>query len=100
MQAGKRSFVLYMDNHVWIRDLSDKQKGRLLDALFDYAEDVCLTGRRPREYLEETLHGMESNTVKVFGFMADSIYRDTGKWKKAQETRAAKKAKEEGGEKA
>ena len=43
MTAGKRSFVLYMDNHVWIRNLSDEQKGRLLDALFDYAEDVCDT---------------------------------------------------------
>ena len=25
MTAGKRSFVLYMDNHVWIRNLSDEQ---------------------------------------------------------------------------
>ena len=91
MTAGKRSFVLYMDNHVWIRNLSDEQKGRLLDALFDYAEDVCETERRPLVYLEECPHGLKTNTVTVFGFMADTIYRDTLKWKRTQETKEAKK---------
>lgn len=36
----KKSFVLYLDQYEPIKDLSDEQKGQLLDAMFKYHNDV------------------------------------------------------------
>ena len=73
------------------------QKARLLDLLFQYAiSSSAQEELTPSAFLEE-MEDVDEVTRVTYGFMAEAIYRDTKKWRKAAETRAARKAQKEGG---
>ena len=64
--------------------LTDEECGRLLKLLLRYAREMVETGERPLSFLERTQAQLSEGTKLVFGFMGDSIWRDTEKWKKKQ----------------
>ena len=90
-KAEKKGFLIYTDNTPWVDMLTDEECGRLLKLLMRYARDTVESGDRPLPYLERrpmTAGGTIDDRVKlVFGFMADSIWRDTEKWKKCKKLR-------------
>lgn len=86
----KKSFLLYFDSYPWVKELRDEEKGRLLDALFAYAAEAARQGTAPDVFLEGS-RDMAPETWMAFGFMAGNIYRDTMKWRRAQETKAARR---------
>ena len=90
MHEGKKSFLLYFDSYTWLSLLTSEEKGIVLDALFCYGLELRKRELRPGEYLEETGLWIPENARAVFGFMADSIYRDTVKWKKTVEKKMMK----------
>lgn len=65
----KKSFILYFDNEKQINMLNNEQAGQLLKALFKFAK----TGE------ETEFKDLAVNIV--FGFIADTIRRDTHKYK-------------------
>ena len=68
--AEKKSFILYFDNEKQVNMLTNEQAGMLFKALFKFAK----TG-------EET--EFEDLAVSiVYGFISDSIRRDTEKYDK------------------
>lgn len=63
----KKSFVMYADTYDSIKALSQKEKGNLLDALFQYAIEGKETALNP-------VTGM------AFSFIKKTLDRDTEKW--------------------
>ena len=88
----KKSFVLYYDNYVWVSRLCDTDKAYLLDLLFLYGMEVERRDVRPADFLSETGLVVSGELSLVFGFMGDSIYRDTQKCLRAKMTRDRQKA--------
>lgn len=88
----KKSFLLYYDSYTWLHRLSDEEKGRLFEALFLYALAARERLLSPQEYLQQENVKLQEESTMVFGFMADSIYRDTEKWNAAQETKNRRRA--------
>jgi len=92
----KKGFVLYHDSYTWVCTLSERQKARLLDLLFQYAISSSDGEMTPAAFLDGT-EDVDEVTQVTFGFMAQAIFRDTKKWRKAVETREAKRVEKEGG---
>lgn len=73
----KNSFILYCDNYEAIKDLTNEEKGQLLDAIFVYSMTNVVQELNP--------------VIKMaFGFIKQSLDRDRKKWeeeiKKRQES--------------
>ena len=82
-EGHKKSFMLYFDNFKSIAALSAEQRGELLLQLFRYAmaEDKAPTD--PETILEQypVLNG---EGRMAYSFLAETIRRDTEKWKAKQ----------------
>lgn len=80
----KKSFLLYFDNMDCLHTLEDAEKGRLLTALVQYAQELCKREHHPEAALEQ--HSELSPAARMaFLFMAGNIYRDTHKWLERQQ---------------
>lgn len=73
----KKSFVLYTDLADSIDPLSDEQAGRLFRAILRFADDGT------------TAHDLDSATRMAFSFVSSQIARDSEKWERIKEKRAA-----------
>ena len=78
-EEKKKSFLLYFDMYPSIRILHREQKGLLLDTVFEYAQ-VAEGGSLPEEVLAR-YPDMSQECRMAFRFMAETIRRDTEKWK-------------------
>lgn len=87
----KKSFLLYFDSYTWLSPLTYEEKGVVLDALFLYGLEMHKRDLRPGDFLKESGLWMPEKARAVFGFMADSVYRDTMKWKRTVERKMGKK---------
>lgn len=79
----KKSFVLYFDAYPSIQVLPVEQKGMLLTLLFQFARETEETGVDPLTFLEGRT-GLTAETQVAFCFLAETIRRDTEKWKAKQ----------------
>jgi len=95
MKSEKKSFLVYFDNCSWLTNLDYEQQGRLFEALYQYADLIRQELIKPMEFLALGTTDMDGITMMTFGFMADSIYRDTIKWSTAVERRWRRKARAE-----
>jgi len=90
-KTEKKGFLIYTDNTPWVDMLTDEECGKLLKLLMRYAHHVMETGERPLLYLArqcaDGTGNIDERVQLVFGFMADSIWRDTEKWKRAKKIR-------------
>lgn len=84
----KKGFVLYFDSRECLKLLSQKEKGDLLDALFDYAQASAEGGLDLPDQA-----GMSPGCRMAFIFLAGIIRRDTIKWLEKHE-RYAKAAQD------
>lgn len=84
MSSEKRGFVLYFDSYSSIANLSASQRGTLLSALFQYAQQICTCPENPLE-AAAGFPEMEPDTRMAFCFMAGNIARDTEKWRQRQQ---------------
>jgi hypothetical protein len=66
-QSTKKSFLLYNDTYPAIKDLSDKDKACLLDAIFNYSNG-------------EDIGDLPTGAKISFGFIKQSLDRDTEKY--------------------
>ena len=94
MQPEKKSFLIYFDNCTWLDTLDYEQQGRLFAALHRYAAQITRELITPMEFLNQGTVEMAGKTMLVFGFMADTIYRDTVKWRASVQKRLQRKAEE------
>lgn len=92
----KKSFVLYFDMFAGIDHLAPAQRGELFSALFDYAQTAAEKPTEPDAILTRYPE-MAPETRMAYRFMAETIRRDTEKWRekreryvKAAKTRAEK----------
>ena len=87
--AEKKSFVLYFDMYPSICDLPEAQRGELLSALFEYAELEIEyedeDGQSNKAWALAKHPGMDAGTRMAFSFIAETIHRDTVKWRAKQE---------------
>ena len=90
-EGEKKSFVLYFDMYPSIHVLPDDQKGMLLDAVFEYARSAAAGKRTPEEVLLR-FPDMSEACYMAFRFVAETIRRDTEKWK-AKHIRYSKASK-------
>ena len=79
-EGEKKSFVLYFDMYPSIHVLPDDQKGMLLDAVFEYARSAATRESTPEEILVR-YPDMCQACCMAFRFVAETIRRDTEKWK-------------------
>ena len=79
-EGEKKSFVLYFDMYPSIHVLPDDQKGMLLDAVFEYARSAAAGKSTPEEVLLR-FPDMSEACCMAFRFVAETIRRDTEKWK-------------------
>ena len=79
-EGEKKSFVLYFDMYPSIRVLPDDQKGMSLDAIFEYARSAAAGESTPEEVLLR-FRDMSKACCMAFRFVAETIRRDTEKWK-------------------
>ena len=79
-EEQKKSFVLYFDMYPSIRTLPTDQKGMLLDAVFEYARSASERDGTPEETLGR-YPDMSQACCMAFRFVAETIRRDTEKWK-------------------
>ena len=78
-EEKKKSFLLYFDMYPSIRILPREQKGLLLDTVFEYAQ-AAEGGSLPEEVLAR-YPDMSQECRMAFRFMAETIRRDTEKWR-------------------
>ena len=90
-EGEKKSFVLYFDMYPSIHVLPDDQKGMLLDAVFEYARSAAAGKSTPEEVLLR-FPDMSEACCMAFRFVAETIRRDTEKWK-AKHIRYSKASK-------
>ena len=90
-EGEKKSFVLYFDMYPSIHVLPDDQKGMLLDAVFEYARSAAAGKSTPEEALLR-FPDMSEACYMAFRFVAETIRRDTEKWK-AKHIRYSKASK-------
>lgn len=79
----KKSFVLYFDAYPSIEVLSIEQRGMLLTLLFQFARETEDTGTDPLTFLKHCAD-LTPETRVAFCFIAETIRRDTEKWKAKQ----------------
>ena len=79
--GSKKSFVLYFDAYRCLIQLPVDQRGELITALFEYAREAA---ERPEAEPGELLArhpAMTAETWMAFSFLAETIRRDTEKWR-------------------
>ena len=79
-EEQKKSFVLYFDMYPSIRVLPADQKGMLLGAVFEYAQSAAERDITPEEIMAR-YPDMSQACSMAFRFVAETIRRDTEKWK-------------------
>ena len=79
-EEQKKSFLLYFDMYPSIHILPIEQKGMLLDTMFEYAQAAAERDSPPEEILAR-YPDMSQECRMAFRFMAETIRRDTEKWK-------------------
>ena len=79
-EEQKKSFLLYFDMYPSIRTLPTDQKGVLLGAVFEYAQAAAERSSPPEEFLNR-YPDMSQECRMAFRFVAETIRRDTEKWK-------------------
>lgn len=79
-EEKKKSFVLYFDMYPSICVLPDDQRGILLSAVFEYAGEVLKNGDALEPVLER-YPKMTQECRMALRFIAETIRRDTEKWK-------------------
>ena len=79
-EEQKKSFLLYFDMYPSIRTLPTEQKGMLLETVFEYAQAAAERGSPPEEILAR-YPDMSQECRMAFRFVAETIRRDTEKWK-------------------
>ena len=79
-EREKKSFVLYFDMYPSIHILPNDQKGILLDAVFEYARSAAAEESTPEQVLLR-FPDMSEACCMAFRFVAETIRRDTEKWK-------------------
>ena len=79
-EGEKKSFVLYFDMYPSIHILPNDQKGILLDAVFEYARSAAAEESTPEQVLLR-FPDMSEVCCMAFRFVAETIRRDTEKWK-------------------
>ena len=79
-EGEKKSFVLYFDMYPSIHILPNDQKGMLLDAVFEYARSAAAEESTPEQVLLR-FPDMSEACCMAFRFVAETIRRDTEKWK-------------------
>lgn len=80
----KKSFVLYFDAYPSIQVLPVEQKGMLLTLLFQFARETEETGVDPLTFLDGQTD-LTAETQVAFCFLAETIRRDTERWKAKQQ---------------
>ncbi len=95
----KKSFLLYFDMYPRIAALPPEQRGALLSALFEYA-DAEKTAAGSGDRVLEDHPDMTPETQMAFGFMKETIHRDTEKWREKHQRyqNAARRRWEQSGE--
>ena len=78
-EGEKKSFVLYFDMYPSIHILPNDQKGILLDAVFEYARSAAEESTPEQVLLR--FPDMSEACCMAFRFVAETIRRDTKKWK-------------------
>ena len=79
-EGEKKSLVLYFDMYPSIHILPNDQKGILLDAVFEYARSAAAEESTPEQVLLR-FPDMSEACCMAFRFVAETIRRDTEKWK-------------------
>lgn len=82
-QEHKKSFVLYFDAYPCIAALPVEQRGELLSLLYQFAMETEARSTDPLDFLEHRA-ALAPETQVAFCFLAETIRRDTEKWKDKQ----------------
>lgn len=97
--SGKNSFILYFDMYPSIQNLPLEQRGALLSAIFELAKQTVQQPDCAGQIL--AMHPELGEAGKMaFSFIAQTIERDTVKWreKQARYQAAAEKRWEQAGQ--
>jgi len=81
--ADKKSFLLYFDMYPSICALPPEQKGYLFSALFEYA-DAAWKENCSKESILKRFPQMGDSAHMAYSFIAETIQRDTDKWREKQ----------------
>ena len=79
----KTGFVMYFDNCGCVEMLPMEQRGQLFTDLFGYAQ-AAMEGTTPLEYLQHC-PGLQPPGQMAFLLIAETIRRDTEKWRQKRE---------------
>ena len=82
-EGHKKSFMLYFDSYPSITALPAEQRGELLELLYRYAMAAERAPTDPEEILGE-FPDLAGETRVAYRFLAETIRRDTEKWKAKQ----------------
>lgn len=82
-EEHKKSFMLYFDNFKSIAALSPEQRGELLLLLYRYAMEADKAPTDPKVILEQ-YPVLDGAGEMAYSFLAETIRRDTEKWKAKQ----------------
>ena len=82
-EEHKKSFMLYFDNFKSIAALSPEQRGELLLLLYRYAMAADQAPTDPKVILEQ-YPVLDGAGEMAYSFLAETIRRDTEKWKAKQ----------------
>ena len=82
--GGKKSFVLYFDAYPCLVQLPMDQRGELITALFEYAREAAEGDGNPARVMGRH-PDMLPDTRMAFSFLAETIRRDTEKWREKHE---------------
>lgn len=87
---------MYFDNYPCLTALSDAQRGKLLLLLFRYAMEADRHPVEPESFIEQE-PDLPPETRMAFLFVAQSIRRDTDRWrvKRQRYSEAAQRRREE-----
>ena len=87
----KKGFLLYFDSWPMVRDLPAEQRGLLLTALYEYAQQVSAGEEGSMEEVLEGCPDMTSQTCMACRFIGTYILRDTQRWLSQRQARALRR---------
>ena len=82
-EEHKKSFMLYFDKFPCVAARDAEQRGELLLLLYRYAMAADKAPTDPEEVLRQH-PGLREETRMAYRFLAETIRRDTEKWKEKQ----------------
>lgn len=96
MANPKRGFIIYFDNYPMLIKLPPDQRGWLITALIEYAQQLSCGDGKSLDQILERYPPLSPQTRTTLQFMAAAADRDTQRWMQRRQAALERRQSREG----